>query len=145
MTELDAALDVLSQDITNPRNQSRFYDLFLNTTFYVPTHDPANIEGAAEALNEGDVVPLVVESGGDDYLMIFDTRERMTGWAHAEVPYVEMEGHHLAATSIPPLHWALNAGTDHSKLFLLDEIAWLKQVVEGRAPSACGCGHAEEQ
>ena len=29
-----------------------------------------------------------------------------------------------------PLHWALNVGTDFSKQFLPDEIAWLREVVE---------------
>jgi hypothetical protein len=31
---------------------------------------------------------------------------------------------------MPPLHWALNVGSEYSKQFLPDEIAWLREVVE---------------
>lgn len=139
MTELDSALEILLQDLADPDRQSRYYTLFLATTFFVPIHDPTTVEGAAESLNEGDVMPLVVESEGHDYLMIFDTRERMNAWAHHEVPHVELQGEQLATTSVPPLQWALNAGTDHSKLFLSEEIAWLKQMAGGPSGGTCGC------
>jgi len=36
----------------------------------------------------------------------------------------------IAATTMPPLHLALNVGTEYSKQFLPDEIAWLREVVE---------------
>ena len=135
---LDEALAALRQDMTDAPSQSKFYDIFLNTTFCVPTLDPQELEGEVEVA-AGEVLPLVIAAEGNDYLMIFDTRERMTGWAHAEVPCVEMAGHHLAAISLPPLQWALNAGTDHSKLFLSEEIAWLKQMAGGLSGGTCGC------
>ncbi|AJE03983.1 SseB family protein [Geobacter pickeringii] len=130
MTELDKALDTLRQDMSDAKSQSKYYDLFLNATFFVPTLDEKALEGAAGAAPEGGVLPLVIEAEGNDYLMLFDTRERMHAWAEAEVPCVEVPGHILAATSMPPLHWALNVGTDYSKQFLPDEIAWLREVVE---------------
>jgi hypothetical protein len=130
MTELDLALETLRQDMNDAKSQSTYYDLFLNTTFFVPIQDAGSVEGAAEVMDDGDVLPLVIESEGNDYLMLFDTRERLTAWADAEVDCVEIPGHQLAATSIAPLHWALNVGTDYSKQFLPDEIAWLREVVE---------------
>lgn len=130
MTDLDAALEGLRLDMNKAEHQSKFYDVFLNTTFFVPTLDENSIENASEIMNEGDVMPLVIESEGNDYLMLFDSRERLTAWADAEVQCVEIPGHLLAETSIPPLHWALNVGTDYSKQFFPDEIAWLKEVVE---------------
>ena len=129
MTVLDDALVVLRQDITDAQSQSKFYDLFLNWTFYVPTLDPASIPDGPQ-LEEGQVLPLVMESDGHDYLMLFDTKERLVAWAEAEVPHVEVPGYFLAATSIPELRWALNVGTEYSKEFVPDEIAWLKDVVE---------------
>ncbi|HZV81747.1 MAG TPA: SseB family protein, partial [Geobacteraceae bacterium] len=48
----------------------------------------------------------------------------------AEVDFVEVPGHLLAANTMPPLQWALNVGTEYSKRFLSEEIAWLKDVVE---------------
>jgi hypothetical protein len=32
--------------------------------------------------------------------------------------------------SEPPLHWALNVGTECSKTFVPEEISWLRDIVE---------------
>jgi SseB protein N-terminal domain len=130
MTPLDTALEILRQDMNNSKNQSAYYDLFLNATFFVPSLDARNVEGAVEAMDEGDVLPMVIENEGEDYLMLFDSRERLNAWAEAEVDCVEIPGYLLASTTMAPLHWALNVGTDYSKQFLPDEIAWLREVVE---------------
>lgn len=126
MTELDQALDNLRRDMNDAKNQSKFYDLFLNASFFVPTFVDEENESAGEA----EVMPLVIEAEGNDYLMLFDTKERLLSWAQTDAPFVEVPGHVLAATTMPPLHWALNVGTDYSKSFLPDEIAWLREVVE---------------
>jgi hypothetical protein len=136
LTELDAALKELRQDMDNAKGQSKFYDLFLNAVFFVPTLDNDEFKGDTEALQEGQVLPLIIESEGNDYLMLFDTKERMQAWAETEVQWVDVPGHLLAATTMPPLHWALNVGTEYSKQFLPDEIAWLKDVVERCAAAA---------
>jgi hypothetical protein len=133
MTELDQALENLRRDMNDAKNQSKFYDLFLNATFFVPTLDKQTPEGAGE----GEVMPLVIEAEGNDYLMLFDTKERLVSWAQTEAPFVKVPGHVLAATTMPPLHWALNVGTEYSKSFLPDEIAWLREVVE-RCNEAAG-------
>ncbi|HYS44321.1 MAG TPA: SseB family protein [Geobacteraceae bacterium] len=130
MTELDQALEALRQDMNDPKSQSKFYDLFLNSTYFVPNMDERDATEAGEGAATGHVLPLVIESEGNDYLMLFDSKERMNAWAQAEVGYVEVPGFVLAATTQPPLHWALNVGTPYSKQFLPDEIAWLREVVE---------------
>lgn len=129
MTELDRALEALRQDMGNAKNQSKFYDLFLNATFFVPTLDEEEAREAGGG-DDGQVLPLVIESEGNDYLMLFDSEERLHAWAEHKVKSVEVPGHVLAATTQPPLHWALNVGTPHAKQFLPDEIAWLRDVVE---------------
>jgi peptidyl-prolyl cis-trans isomerase C len=111
------------------KSQSKFYDLFLNSTFCVPTLDQQEL-GGESAVEEGQVLPLVIESEGNDYLMLFDSAERLKIWAADDVVWVEVPGHLLAATTMPPLHWALNVGSEYSKQFLPDEIAWLREVVE---------------
>ncbi len=126
MTELDQALENLRRDMNDAKNQSKFYDLFLNASFFVPTF----VDGEEAVAGEGEVMPLVIEAEGNDYLMLFDTKERLLSWAQTEAPFVEVPGHVLAATTMPPLHWALNVGTEYSKSFLPDEIAWLREVVE---------------
>ena len=130
MTELDQALEVLRQDMSDAKNQSKFYDLFLNGTFFVPTLDGEAAKEAGAEGADGQVLPLVIEAEGNDYLMLFDSEEPLHDWAQEKVKSVQVPGHVLAATTQPPLHWALNAGTPHAKQFLPDEIAWLRDVVE---------------
>ena len=140
LTGLDQALQTLRVDMDDAKRQSKFYDLFLNATFFVPTLDQQELEEQS-APEEGQVLPLVIESEGNDYLMLFDTEERMKSWAAADVKWVEVPGYILAATTMPPLHWALNVGTEYSKQFLPDEISWLREVVERCNEAA----HAQEQ
>jgi peptidyl-prolyl cis-trans isomerase C len=142
MTGLDRALQTLRLDMDDAKHQSKYYDIFLNTTFYVPTLDQQ--EGGESAVEEGQVLPLVMESEGNDYLMLFDTEERLKDWAGEDVKWVGVPGYVLAATSVPPLHWALNVGTEYSKQFLPDEIAWLREVVE-RCNEAAKALESQEQ
>jgi len=139
MTELDHALVTLRQNMDDPKGQSKYYDLFLNATFCVPTLDEQALDSSVAVPQEGQILPMVIESEGNDYLMLFDTEERLKAWTQADVKWVGVPGYVLAATTMPPLHWALNVGTEYSKQFLPDEIAWLREVVErcnAAAPSA---------
>ena len=129
MTGLDQALQTLHEDLDDAKRQSKYYDLFLNTTFCVPTLDQQEPDGEP-AVGEEQILPLIIESGGNDYLMLFDTEERLKSWAAADAPWVGVPGYVLASTTMPPLHWALNVGTEYSKQFLPDEIAWLREAVE---------------
>jgi peptidyl-prolyl cis-trans isomerase C len=129
MTGLDQALQTLRLDMDDAKRQSKFYDIVLNTTFCVPTLDQQEIDGES-APEEGQILPLIIESEGNDYLMIFDTEERVKSWGADDVKWLEVPGYVLAATTMPPLHWALNVGTEYSKQFLPDEISWLREVVE---------------
>jgi len=129
MTALDQALQTLQLDMDDTKLQSKYYDIFLNMTFCVPTLDQQE-SGIKSEIEDGQILPLVIESEGNDYLMLFDTEERLKSWATNDVKWVDVPGYILAATSMPPLHWALNIGTEYSKQFLPDEIAWLKEVVE---------------
>jgi peptidyl-prolyl cis-trans isomerase C len=126
---LDQALQSLHEDMADAKRQSKFYDSFLNTIFCVPAIDQEKLNGES-TVEEGQVLPLIIESEGNDYLMLFDTEERLKDWAGADVKWVEVPGYVIAATTMPPLHLALNVGTEFSKQFLPDEIAWLREVVE---------------
>lgn len=124
MTKIDTALETFRQDMDDPKNQSQFYDLFLNSNFLVPTNE-RDPDGP-----EDQVLPLVLEAEGNDYLVLFDTEQRLADWAGGEVDFVEVPGHVLAEISTPPLRWALNVGTEHTKEFLSEEITWLRQAVD---------------
>ncbi|GAB4173862.1 MAG: SseB family protein [Geothermobacteraceae bacterium] len=130
MTELDQALELFHQDVTNPENQSHFYDLFLNTAIYIPVHPEEGVDPGRDRSGEEGTVPLVLEAEGDDYLMLFDSREKMNAWAEGEPDYIMLPGYVIAEYSVEGLHWALNVGTEQQKQFVPDEIGWLKQVVE---------------
>ncbi|MDU0459983.1 MAG: SseB family protein [Geobacteraceae bacterium] len=137
MSGLDQALQALRLDMNDSKRQSDFYDLFLNTTFCVPTLDQQELDGEID-VEDGQVLPLIIESEGNDYLMIFDSEERLKAWAAEDVKWVGVPGYVLAATTMPPLHLALNVGTEYSKQFLPDEIAWLREVVERCNEAASG-------
>ena len=130
MSQLDDALIELRKDMDDAKSQSKYYDLFLNATFFVPTMEGDMTPEQAAAAEQGQVAPMIMESDGIDYLMLFDSVERLNAWAKGEASYVEVPGHVLAATSAAPLHWALNVETEFAKPFIPAEIAWLKDVVE---------------
>jgi len=126
MTAIDKALALLAQDRHDPKALSEFYDVFLNTNFFIPTLD----DDESGAVEKEHAVPLIIEAEGNDYLLLFDSEERLRNWAQAQVGFVEVPGHVIAEMSTPPLHWALNVGCEQNKQFLPEEIAWLREVVE---------------
>jgi hypothetical protein len=131
MSQLDDALTELRQNMDDAKCQSKYYDIFINSTFFVPTmEEELTPDEAAKAATDNQVAPLIMQSDGNDYLMLFDSRERLFAWAKSEVSFVEVPGHVLAVTCVPPLHWALNVDTEFAKPFIPAEIAWLKDVVE---------------
>ena len=129
MTELDQALETLRADPDNHKAQSGFYDLFLNSVFFVPTVNETFRTGE-ENQEEKIEVPLIIEADNTDYLVFFDQQQRLNDWAEQEVPCVQLPGHMLAEMTPAGLHWAMNIGTTCNKQFAPDEIAWLKGVVE---------------
>ncbi|MCK4536496.1 MAG: SseB family protein [Desulfuromonadales bacterium] len=128
MTELDQALGDFRGNPGDAKYQSQFYDLFLNTVFYVPTvKEKVEIE---ESGPEEDVsVPMIVEVDGLNYLMLFDTEPRLKSWAEKDVPFLTVHGHMISEFSAPDLYWAMNVGTEHAKQFVPEEIVWIKSVV----------------
>ena len=120
MTKLDEALNLGQQD---PKTQPLYYDLFLNSVFFIPVLEEEDNE------EEDGALPLLIEADGDKYLMLFDTIKRLTDWADDDVKYVALPGHAVTEMSLPNLYWALNYGTEHGKMFEPQEIEWLKDIV----------------
>lgn len=123
MTKLDDALILGTKD---PKAQPLYYDLFLNSLFFIPVLEEEN---KPEDDEEEGALPLLVEANGLQYLMLFDTIKRLTDWADEKVKYVALPGHAVTEMSLPSLYWALNYGTEHQKMFEPKEIAWLKDIV----------------
>jgi SseB protein N-terminal domain len=120
MTKLDEALKLSRQD---KKAQPLFYDLFLNSLFFIPV-----IAEEGKDAEEG-ALPLLIEAEGTSFLMIFDTIKRLTDWAEEDAKYVTLPGHAITEMSLPHLHWAMNYGTEFQKQFETDEIDWLKDVI----------------
>jgi hypothetical protein len=120
MTPLDEALEKF---IRNESCQDAYYELILNTDFYIPLS--ADDDGKTLAERET-VTPLVVEADGKAYLMLFDTEERLSAWVQKPMNYVVLAGFKVAEISTPQLHWAVNIGGACAKEFVPEEIRWLK-------------------
>ncbi len=120
VTKIDQALEACRQNVSA---QPVFYDLFLNSLFFIPTVEDE------ENKSEAGAIPLLVEAEGNEYLMLFDTIKRLTDWAEDGAKYVALPGHAIAEMSIPNLYWAMNYGTEHQKQFEPEEITWLKDIV----------------
>ncbi|WP_432823966.1 SseB family protein [Trichloromonas sp.] len=127
MSLLDQALKKFIQD---ENEHAQYYDLVLNTLFYVPTMDEEAKAGKTEVSENDAISPILLESDGKHYMMLFDSKERLTAWARESVSYVVFPGYAIAEMTPPNLHWAVNVGTDFSKEFVPEEIAWLKDVVK---------------
>ena len=122
MTKLDDAIKLCTAD---GEKQSDFYDLFLNSLFYVPI-----VEEKDKPEQENGALPLLVEANDKTYLMLFDTINRLTDWADGDAKYLSVAGHDIAEISSPKIYWALNYGTELQKFFEPEEIKWLKVVVK---------------
>jgi hypothetical protein len=131
MTPIDKAYEVAIKDQTKA---GEFYNLFLRSNIFVPTFDVPEREGAKRADGQESFNPVIIENEGRKTLILFDTLERLQGYATREIGYVAMPGHAILEAMPVGLHWALNHTTDHHKEFTPEEIAHLKkQFEESRA------------
>ncbi len=121
MTKIDDAIKLCSED---RKKWPDFYNLFLNSLFYVPVH------GEKGAMVEEDgALPVLVDANDKTYLMLFDTISRLTDWAEESTKYLPVTGHGITEMSSANIYWALNYGTAAQKFFDPEEIEWLKGVV----------------
>jgi hypothetical protein len=128
MTDIDKAFEALRTNPEDQKAQSGFYDLFLNTLFFVPTVKEM-IQVDEKGTEEETEVPLIIDNDETDYLVFFDQQQRLNDWAEIDAPFVKLPGHLITEMTTVDLHWVMNMGTDHFKTFAPDEIAWLKEVV----------------
>ena len=126
MTPLDRALVAANND---PNERPRYYNLFLQSEIYIATYNVPEKEKEKLVAPGTAIQPIIIESAGDRYVMIFDTRERLSAWAKREMGFVGVPGHALVEMAGPDIRWALNVGTEYPKVFLPEEIRSLKQLV----------------
>lgn len=127
MTPLDTALLAAQK---NEEHQSAFYNAFLNSELFIPTHTMTENDQRRRASENETISPIFVESEGVQYLMLFDSKERLSSWAQREMGFVALPGHAIVEMMSPEFHWALNVGTDYVKTFVPEEIQWLKSSLD---------------
>ncbi len=139
MTKLDDAIDLCTED---ENKWPDFYNLFLNSHFYVPILEEKDVVVAKDG-----AMPLLVEANDNTYLMLFDTVGKLTEWADEDAKYIPVTGHGITEMSSANIYWALNYGTEAQKFFEPKEIAWLKTVVrkaqEGNDEQSSAKGDSE--
>jgi len=126
MSKLDQALEACLQDATE---QDAYYQLVLASDFYVPLQVDENTDSEQDPES---VQPLILESEGKPYVMLFDSEERLNEWSSEPVHYAVLAGHLVAELSPPELHWAVNLGSGFAKEFVPEEISYLKELASTR-------------
>ena len=123
MTPLDHALDAV-QEGRSPEGD--YYNLFLNSDIYIPTWDMPEQPGVWTVAGKNETVrPVIIEKEEGNYIMMFDTPERLGNWAQREIGYIGMSGIEALRTFGSRNHWCLNVGTDFVKVFVPSELDWL--------------------
>jgi len=132
MSQLD---DVLVEAWRNESGQAIFYNLFLNSDLFFPTHDHAIGDANPRRSKEGETFkPIMIEHQGKVILPIFDSVERLQNWARREVNYICMPGHALVRSIQGGVFFVLNTGTEYAKEFVPDELKWLRDSIETSQP-----------
>lgn len=122
MTPLDKAY----VEATQGGKESVFYNEFLSSTIFIPIIDAPENEQDRRAGENEKISPIIIESNGEKYFMLFDTKERLASWAKREVGFASVPGHTIVEMLPEGFYWALNVGTDHVKTFVPKEVEWLK-------------------
>jgi hypothetical protein len=125
MTPLD---QIFAEAKENEGKRNQFYSLLITSDLYIPTHDAPSDNGTDLSSGKVQFNPIIINDNGSEYLMIFDTREKLYAWAGKPVGHVCLPGYTLAEISIN-IHWTLNPGTEYTKVLVPGEIAWLKQTI----------------
>jgi hypothetical protein len=131
MTRLDAALKAVQQDHSKT---GEYYTLFLKTDLYIPTYDTPEKDNYRRAQQGDKFTPVILDREGKKYLAVFDTMERLQGWAKQPIGYVRMASHALLSAVDSSIHIVLNPGTGYAKEFVSDELKELQEAVGRTIP-----------
>ena len=61
--------------------------------------------------------------------MLFDSHQRRSEWAPQGSKFVALAGHAIVGMADPDVPWLMNVGSEFSKVFVTDEVRWLKQYL----------------
>lgn len=131
MTPLDRALVEAQKDESKAKD---YYDLFLRSDIYVPTFNVPEIESEGRTKEGDSFTPVIIDHDGKRFLILFDTFERLQGYATRDIGFVQLPGHVLLESIPDGMHWTLNHTTEFFKEFLPEEIEELRRNLAGLGP-----------
>ncbi len=119
-TNLDKAIDNARK---NPDKGDEYINLFLNGEIFIPVwDDPEDSEGGEQV----EIRPVTANNEDGDFIMAFDTRERLESWMDVARGVTSLQGFTLLSmVKDQPVQICVNAGTQYMKVFTRDEITWL--------------------
>ncbi len=112
--------------LENSAKEPAYYNLFLNTELFIPVHSYDKDESPKTGVTFD---PILMKTDGVLVLMLFDSLERLRAWGHEDMAYVSMTGRAVVEAVGADIHWALNVGTNHRKIFVPKELKWLETLV----------------
>ena len=129
MSPLDTALVRAQGDFKNQDDEDQaffdFYQLFFSTNLFVPTTEPVD-----ENEEDFNISPIILEENGSEYIMIFDSAERLEAWADgADMHYFELSGADVFMVFGAERSLILNANSDHWKEFTSEEITFFMTML----------------
>ncbi|MBI3549222.1 MAG: enhanced serine sensitivity protein SseB C-terminal domain-containing protein [Elusimicrobia bacterium] len=129
---LDDALAAAQKDQSK---SDAFYDLFLRTVLIIPTVDGEGGDGAPRRAEEGaSFNPVLLDNEGTPLLPVFDSERRLADWAKRAISFVGIPAHALLEGMDPSVQIALNIGCPGFKLFVVDELRWLRERMAAAGP-----------
>ena len=130
LSELDKAVVKANENPDEFADQ--FYELFLNSTIFIPTWNVPEDEDLGEKELEEDMAvnPIIIpEEDGTEWLLLFDSQERIQEWVNAsenaqEIGIIGLSGYEVLKYFGfgNGLHMVLNAVSDYPKEFVPEEI-----------------------
>jgi hypothetical protein len=126
LSSIDSAYTAALEDESK---KPLFYNAFINAEIFIPTHEPSESEQNKPESENETIAPMFIETDGVNYLVLFDSKQRLTNWTKTEVDFVALPGHAIVERMSEEFHWVLNPNTKHVKTFNPEEINWLKKAV----------------
>lgn len=122
-------LDLALADAQRDKEQAGvFYNLLLNTDLFLPTR-PQDPGDTKETVNL-----LIVQNEHGLFLPAFDTLPRLEAWAQGPAAHVKVRCYALLKTLGKEHQMVLNAGTGKARGFGIQELDWLRRIVDEAMP-----------
>ncbi|MBC7156639.1 MAG: SseB family protein, partial [Rhodobacteraceae bacterium] len=141
-TPLDAAHAAMAAAPDDDAARLRWWGEVAASMLYVLLDDDGDGDGDGDGEGDGDAAaPRVLTVEGVDYVLAFDTEERLAAFAEAPVARAEMPGRVVAEwlAGQPRAGLALNLGAPSGQLLPPEALAWLAAML-----AATGAGDDAE-